>query len=126
MSNQQSRLFDQDTMKAAVLGKICPYADRLDICEQRHGGDPESVAAHASIVESKHLMRSRIMAYLAGCGPATCDQVEATLGMTHQSASARMSELKRDRLIEPTGDVKPTRSGRNAKVFRVRLEPRDA
>jgi predicted transcriptional regulator len=62
-------------------------------------------------------MAETILAYLRR-QPSTCDEVEAALGMTHQSASAAVNKLMRLGLIVANGTRK-TRSGRAAKVWEV-------
>jgi hypothetical protein len=51
---------------------------------------------------------------------ATCDEVEAALGLSHQSCSARFNELKSTkfgRLLVATGEKRNTRSGSPAMVY---------
>lgn len=88
----------------------------FDICENNHGGNAESVAAFKSLNGNE--LRSKVMDHIASCGKAgaTCDEIELALGITHQSASARCTELKAN------GDVhslttRRTRSGRSAAVL---------
>lgn len=50
---------------------------------------------------------------------ATCDEVEVALGLTHQSASPRITELKQRGLIESVS-IRNTRSGRPAYVWAAR------
>lgn len=50
---------------------------------------------------------------------ATSDEVEQALGIVHQSASARINEMRNAGLIEESGRYRKTRSGRNANVFMV-------
>ena len=52
-------------------------------------------------------------------GPATCDEIESKTGMAHQIASARTSDLKRRKVLVPTGKVRMTRLGHPAQVLRV-------
>lgn len=47
----------------------------------------------------------------------TCDECEALLGMRHQTASARVRELRGLELIVDSGEKRKTRSGRNAVVW---------
>lgn len=55
----------------------------------------------------------------------TCDQVEATLQMLHQTISARINELvKRGYLIE-TGNKRLTRSGFPARVLKAEWPKKD-
>lgn len=57
---------------------------------------------------------------LAGWEGKTTDEIEATLGVTHQSCSARVNELKNwkpEPLIERRGITRKTRAGRPADVY---------
>jgi len=57
---------------------------------------------------------------LAGWEGKTCDEIEAELGLTHQSCSARVNELenwKPKPLIERRGAKRKTRAGRPAFIF---------
>src|ERR1017187_10099953 len=92
-----------------------------DITANYHGGNAQSVEAHESIIPLKLIQRSRILALAARRGTygTTCDEAEIALDMTHQSCSARFSEMKRDGGLLATIDCRKTRSGRNARVFIV-------
>ena len=70
-----------------------------------------------SITDKQRLYRI-ILAHLERVGDATCDECEQDLQMSHQICSARFVELRDKGLIEPAGK-RPTRSGRNAVVYRV-------
>ena len=89
-----------------------------------HGGDPESTAAHDSVRDLKTRMHRRILAFGASRGPRgmTCDEAEMVLGMTHQTCSARFTELKASGQIRATDRKRTTRSGRRAKVYVVNWE----
>lgn len=82
-------------------------ATKPDICARRHRGNRESVAANG--VTNKLKDRARILARFERLGNAgaTCDDIELLLGMSHQTASARMAELKRDGVLV----LKPLRGG---------------
>lgn len=55
---------------------------------------------------------------LAGWDGKTCDEIEAETGLTHQAASARVSELEsKHKLIERRGIRRKTRAGRPAAVY---------
>ena len=91
--------------------------------------DPMSQAAAASKTGSASTDRQRIRKFIDSRGTfgATCDEVEAELGLSHQNASARIWELagrnhKAPHLlaIKQAGKRK-TRSGRSAWVW-VALE----
>lgn len=90
----------------------------IDFCARYHGGDRESLNAHASINVSA--LKEKVLGAVKQLGDATSDEVEAYLGMTHQTAAARMAELKHDGELVPTGERRKTRSGRFAKVWKVR------
>lgn len=74
--------------------------------------------AYGSVAGMTGTMRADVLAHIVSKGRAgaTCDEVEAALGMTHQTASARVHELMRAGVIEPVGKRK-TRSGRGATVW---------
>ncbi len=76
-----------------------------------------SKAARVSI-DPGHL-RAKVLAHIVSCGVrgATCDEVEVALRMTHQTASARVNELKGRHAIVDSGNRRPTRSGRGAAVW---------
>ena len=59
-----------------------------------------------------------VLAHLAG-RPDTCDSIEVTLGMRHQTASSAIRRLTIDGVVQWTGERRPTRSGRRALVWGV-------
>jgi hypothetical protein len=83
---------------------------------------PTSVAAGESMAGSAALIRSRVLAYIYGHYGATCDECEVGLGLRHQTASARCTELCRMGLIVDSGITRKTRSGRAAVVWIARGE----
>jgi len=88
-----------------------------DIAAGRHGGDKYSTAANPpSAIKERD--RTRIWGWVRTRRDigAICDEAEVALGMTHQTASARFSELRRLGLLEDTGRSRLTRSGRPARV----------
>ncbi len=90
-----------------------------DITRNFHGGNPESVAAHASIVPAKATLRRRVIAFVRGRGEhgATSDEIELALGLSHQTVSARITEAKAGGDLVPSGRRRVTRSGRSAAVL---------
>lgn len=86
-----------------------------DICANRHGVNQQSQAANART--NKQRDAAKIMAFIESSGSATCDEAEAILVISHQTCSARFSDLKRAGLIEPTVRRK-TRSGCTAMAWR--------
>jgi hypothetical protein len=63
----------------------------------------------------------RIAAFVKSQGDkgATCDEVEAALDLTHQSASARFNELKACGVLVSAHRARKTRSGGSAEVHKV-------
>lgn len=94
------------------------FSKHTDICENNHGGNKESVAAHSTVVETKEQGWAFILALIERRGPHNCDEFEAATGMKHQTASARFSELRRDGKLVVVGK-RPTRSGRMAAVMDI-------
>lgn len=75
-------------------------------------------AARASVERILPDLRRTVLGQIVKAGGATCDEVEVALGLSHQSVSARVNELMEAGLIAAAGR-RPTRSGRNAVVWRV-------
>ncbi len=75
-----------------------------DVCARRHRGSAESVNANAAIGPHKGELRERILARLRFPGPATVKEISSDLNIHYTTVSARLSELKADRLIEKTGE----------------------
>ena len=60
---------------------------------------------------------------LAGWNGCTVDELEVQLGLTHQCASARVSELWHKRgIVEPRGARRKTRSGKLAFIYVAKKE----
>ena len=51
--------------------------------------------------------------------PATDDELEQRLDMRHQSVSSCRRGCVKDEWVQPTGDTRPTRSGRLANVWEL-------
>jgi len=89
-----------------------------DICANRHRGTRESVEAHQKTLPNKLRDRAKIIEYLKDTGAHTAEEIELALDMRRSTVSARMSELKRDSLIEKVGR-RPTTTGATAGVYDV-------
>lgn len=91
----------------------------MDITAGKHGNNPESMAAHRSILGHKELMRGVVYEAIKtrGAEGSTCDEVSARLDIGIQSVSGRFTELKALGKIIDTGLRRPTRSGRAAAVY---------
>jgi predicted ArsR family transcriptional regulator len=78
-----------------------------------------SSAAAKSIKPAVGKIKRQVLRFIREQGGATCDEVEQYLELRHQTASARINELKVAGLIVATGDKRKTRSGRAAAVWRI-------
>ena len=78
-----------------------------------------SKAARDSVKGSTKTMQQRIFDFVAAGKRygATCDEVELETGMRHQSASARIYELRQAGKLANSGTRRKTRSGRTAIVW---------
>lgn len=89
----------------------------FDICANRHRGNEQSIAANKAAKKSTE--RQQILEILNfGNANLTCEDLEKVSGISHQSCSARISELKRDGLIVKIG-TRPTKSGCQAAVYKA-------
>lgn len=113
-------------MEQCDLDFDAPLPEREpDICRNNHGGEYFSEEANESVAPAKAIQRAKITAYLRTVADSTCDEAEVALHLTHQAASARFSELKRDAVIVPVfvADERAfrlTRSGKKAGVYKLR------
>lgn len=93
----------------------------MDITSKNHGGNKQSRAANKLTNKKKH--RAMIYAYLArkGMRGATVYEITQALGIRHQTASARCSELKADKIIIPSGEKRKTETGASASVLVLKV-----
>jgi len=65
------------------------------------------------------LLQRKVLEFVVDRGPhgATCDEVEQDLGLLHQTASARVSELYGKGYLQDSQRTRLTRSGRKAIVW---------
>jgi hypothetical protein len=100
----------------------------LDITAGYHGGDEFSEQAHESIQEDKVSLRRRVFAHIERCPHgATCEEVELALGLSHQTVSARITELRaRRQIVTIARERRRTQAGRWARVHRARVQVRTA
>jgi hypothetical protein len=84
-----------------------------------HRGNPQSDAAHRSIIGDKARMRAVVVRAVQEAGSAgrTSDEIEVLTGMPHQTVSARLTEAKALGEVVTNGQRRPTRSGRSAAVL---------
>lgn len=91
-----------------------------DICKNYHRGNVNSIEANKIAHKYKIGGKQRILEALdngqLGNLDLTCEQLEYETGLSHQTCSARLSDLKRDNKIKIVGTRK-TRSGSPASVY---------
>ena len=79
--------------------------------------------AAASIAGHVAAMCAKVYAEFVICGTATCDEIEARLGMRHQTCSARIRDLVLMGKLVDTGQRRLTRSRRSARVYEIKMAP---
>jgi hypothetical protein len=82
-----------------------------------HVNTDTSFAAAKSIEPSITRLARMVKAFVIKRDGATCDEVEVALGLTHQTASARIRELVLRGQVHDGGERRKTRSGRSAIVW---------
>ncbi len=99
-----------DEKKAARRPKALPHS----------GSDTSTEAAQRAMPRAGS---DALMVFMAirerGARGATCDELEESLQMQHQTCSARINGLVRKGLVKDSGECRQTRSGRPARVLKV-------
>lgn len=93
-----------------------------DPCANFHHGASTSVDAFRSTPEtSRQAQRETIFRYIldSGSNGATCDEAEAFLKVSHQTASARITDLLEAGRIHYGTETRKTRAGKSARVYRI-------
>lgn len=87
-----------------------------------HNAAPTSKAAAHAIAPVAGTQRAAILSAIraAGVRGITDDELQATLGLDGSTIRPRSGELLAAGLIEKTNNTRPTRSGRQAAVYRVK------
>lgn len=90
----------------------------FDITANRHGGNERSNEAKERSESSAEIDRRRILAAIQaeGVNGLCCDEIEQILNLSHQSCSARCSELKKKGKVRARG-YRLTRTGSKADVL---------
>ena len=92
----------------------------MDVTFNYHKGADTSNIAYSSTpssIRSNH--KIMILETIYDLGDATCDEIEKCLNLNHQSASARITELKVEGKIYDTGTRRLTKSGKPARVYAI-------
>lgn len=106
----------------------------VDFREPRHidftlypnvpGSQPRDTSEEAaeSMRESAPTLRAKALDVLRACGPLTADEIAKKLGKTVLAIRPRITELNKMGHIEATGYRRKNASGRQAAVWRIKLE----
>ena len=86
-------------------------------------GSDTSMAASISMSPHAKSLRLQVLTYIFNQRNATCDEVEVALRLRHQTASARIRELVIFGMLVDSGARRPTRSGRQARVYVYKAKP---
>lgn len=123
MSAPQRSFFDPDFIAPPTEwdGNLARSVER-DITRNYHGGDHQSNLAHQSIEPKKTAMQRQIHAFVTACGRrgATCHEAVKATGLKWQTASARLSEMKRPGSAFPifwNGEKRATDGSRPGRAF---------
>ena len=81
---------------------------------------PTSKAAGLEVEDRAATLRQMVAERLAE-GPATADEVAEAIGATVLATRPRLSELRAQGKIEPTGDRRRNESGHSASVWKIVL-----
>lgn len=84
----------------------------------------ESRIAYETVSPSIGELAERVLEYVRSAGQhgCTCDEAMHGLGLTHQTASPRFTELEAKGFLRRTGERRNTRSGNLAAIY-VYTEP---
>ena len=99
------------------------YGPLFDICYNYHKGNKCSIEANKIAHKGKENNKQRVInairqSWYGREVGLTCEQIEQVTGISHQTCSARLSELKRECKIKIVGTRK-TKSGSPASVYQA-------
>jgi DNA-binding transcriptional regulator GbsR (MarR family) len=81
-------------------------------------GSATSARAAASVRDVRHGVGAKILAHIITSPRGlTCDQIEQQLKLSHQTVSARLSELSGAECVITNGEIRVTRYGQHANVY---------
>lgn len=89
-----------------------------DICQNRHRGNAQSVAAQRRSHPQQANQRAEVLRRIRNSGTVgmTCEEIADGMGVSVNRISGRISELKLAGAIVRTG-TRPTRTGSPAAVY---------
>lgn len=79
---------------------------------------PTSKEAARSIERHRSRLCLEIYQFIVEHAGATCDECEVALGLSHQTASARIRDLAKVGELIDSGEIRKTRSGRSAIIWK--------
>jgi hypothetical protein len=92
----------------------------MDICTNKHRNADTSIEAYKSLPSKvKVTQRNLIFETIERLGNATCWEIEKELGLRHQSASVRITELVRMKRIFDTGERRLSDANRRVRVYKI-------
>ena len=95
-------------------------SDYVDITGNKHGGNPQSIAANAAVSKRKGQYRKLIYDWFLRHGDACAeDALAAFPKLRYSTVTARISELRRDGLLEQVGITHTKYSGKEAALLRA-------
>jgi hypothetical protein len=79
-----------------------------------------SIAAYVSLPsEVKSKIRQRIYEYIEKFGSATCYEIVRDLGIKHQTASTRITEMIKNKRIFDCGERRVNDTNRKVRVYKI-------
>jgi hypothetical protein len=116
--------------KTEARGKELFVSNQVDFTQQPYGGMPPfakmsdtSREAALSMAGKAGSVRRKVYECIANSRGLTDEEMEARLGMKHQTATARRCELVQLKLVEDSGERRVASSGRKQAVWQAALNP---
>ena len=78
-----------------------------------------SRAAAAAVVPRLAPRRTAALAFIKRASGATCDEIEVSMDLLHQTASAMLRTLEKQGYITKTTNTRKTRRGSDATVYAI-------
>lgn len=96
-----------------------PVEVKTDLCAGKHGGAETSAEAYATTPKETREAQTAKILWLMKSRPngTTCDEAELILGLSHQTCSARITELCAKESIRYGDERRTTRAGKMARVY---------
>lgn len=95
------------------------YSTAVDELPLFRRSDPETSKAAGRAAKEFLGHHERLIIEALAAGPGTKDELASRCGLTEQQVARRMHGLKQAGLVEPTGETRPSRSGRPERVWKA-------